>query len=64
MSVILTLRVSAEQRKHCREAANQEGLPLSRWMRKCCDAGQKDNGGEQPKKSPRERLAELLSASC
>ncbi|MGB7464689.1 MAG: hypothetical protein WBW14_17460 [Candidatus Acidiferrum sp.] len=62
MSVILTLRVTQEQRERWQEAANQEGLPLSGWMRKRCDAGQKNNGGEQPKKSPRDWLAELLSA--
>ena len=64
MSVILTLRVTAEQRERWQEAANREGLPLSGWMRKHCDAGQKNNVEEQLKKSPRERLTELLSGDC
>lgn len=60
MSVILTLRVSAQQRKRWQEAANREGLRISAWMRNRCDAEQKGEGNEQTEKSQRERLLELI----
>ena len=59
MSMILTLRVTTEQRQRWREAADREGLSLSRWMRKRCDAGQKEEVAK-PKKSARERILELV----
>lgn len=60
MNLILTLRVTAEQRKHWQEAADGEGLPLSGWVRKYCDASCPKHGDAQPRKSASERLRELL----
>lgn len=59
MSVILTMRVTTEQRERWQEAADREGLPLSAWMRKRCDARQKDEVAK-PKKSAHERILELV----
>lgn len=59
ISMILTLRLTAEQRERWQQAADREGLPLSGWVRRRCDAGLE--GDALPKKSPRERIADLVS---
>jgi hypothetical protein len=63
MSVILTLRITAEQRKRWQEAASKEGLPLSGWIRNRCNSAyreQEDQMIGQPQKTAAERLAALL----
>jgi hypothetical protein len=67
MSMILTLRITAEQRERWKEAANREGLTLSGWVRKHCSSGygkQKVEINVQPKKSAAERLAEILDLAA
>lgn len=63
MNLILTLRITAEQRKHWQEAADAEGLPLSGWVRKYCDASCPKDGDARPRRSASERLRDLLESA-
>jgi len=64
MSAILTLRVTAEQRKRWQDAANRKGLTLSAWVRNRCNVGYRNGNNGQPCKSAAERLAAILDLAA